>query len=65
VKPLLDRLKDPSPAFQRCVVQALKEIRDPAVGDALKSLASDMDIPAALRWEAKLAVNRLREQPQR
>lgn len=65
VKPLLDNLKNPSATYQKCVVQALKEIRDPAVSDALKSLASDMDIPAALRWEAKLAVNRLREQPQR
>ena len=65
VKPLLDNLKNPSAVFQKCVVQSLKEIRDPAVSDALQTLAADMAIPAALRWEAKLAVNRLREQPQR
>jgi bilin biosynthesis protein len=65
VKLLLDRIKDPSTTVQRCVVQALKEIRDPGVSPALQTLANDMDIPAALRWEAKIAVNRLREQPQR
>ena len=65
VKPLLAKVNHEKPAVRRCAIQALSSIRDASAHEALLEIADDMEIPASVRWEAKLAVNRLREKPQR
>jgi HEAT repeat protein len=61
VQPLLERMKDPSPTVRRSAIRSLLAIRDPGARSALEAVAKDLNEVAAVRWEAKLAVNRLRE----
>ena len=63
VQPLLERVKEGSPGMRRGAIHALSTLRDASVRPALEAIAKDMMEPASVRWEAKLAVNRLRETP--
>lgn len=63
VQPLLERVKEGAPGMRRGAIHALSTIRDASVRPTLEAIARDMAEPASVRWEAKLAVNRLREMP--
>ncbi|MDA1191155.1 MAG: HEAT repeat domain-containing protein [Candidatus Poribacteria bacterium] len=60
VRALSLKIKDDSHVVRRAAIQALSALRDPSVRGDLEAIASDMGEVAAVRWEAKLAVQRLR-----
>ena len=65
VQPLMAKINDKTPFVRKCVIQALAAIQDVSARDALQEIADNMDVYPAVRWEAKLAVNRFREGDQK
>jgi HEAT repeat protein len=61
VPALLSKVSDPSPLVRRAAIQALASIRDASTRLTLEAIAKDLTELPAIRWEAKLAMNRLRE----
>lgn len=65
VEPLMDKINHKVSYVRKCAIQALAAIQDASARDALQQIADDMDAYPAVRWEAKLAVNRFREGDQK
>jgi len=63
VDPLLAVVREGTVGARRAAIQALTAVRNVSARQALEVIARDMDETPAVRWEAKLAVNRLRERP--
>lgn len=61
VAPLMEQVAGGTPTTRRAAIQVLARLKDPSTRPALEAISKDMSEPPATRWEAKLAVNRLRE----